>query len=279
LKNLIQVQVVTGIFEIGRNSIDGRGLDFYLQNLAKLLEIYPSAIVFHNLSDDKLSHFEQKFTNCKLLFIEIEELPLSKFKKEISTINSKMIKNHKSKDLIYRSTEYGILINSKPLFLLNAKDYHDCDFSMWIDAGISRFYPNAKVPKIVVNENFIPSNYIGIFDIDVKSLLRNFKPFKSPKSWIDYGTSTRVISGGAFLLRTDSLLLFHDFFMKNLLSNLKLGLWDTEQINLLKIMGNLKVLFLTVGSNIPISLLQNLTFKKTNRIRTLLRSIVFFRIL
>jgi hypothetical protein len=253
---LATVQVVTGIFEIGREKIDGRSSNFYLEKIQYLLNVYPNAIVFHNLPENEVLEIKNKYRSCQIVSVKLNELPLFNYRDQIKHAVSIIKKTSATKDLVFSSIDYGIVVNSKPYLMLKAAELHQSEFTLWVDAGISRFYPRNQVPDIKFHKDFIPQKYIGMVDFDARNFIRNINILKMPKHWISYGSSTRIISAGAILLRTNVINEFLFKFMQNLLKNLDNNLWDTEQISILKVLRNFQFLYLIIGKKIPVSILR-----------------------
>lgn len=255
-----RIQVVTSIFEIQRELFDGRSVNFYFERISHLLETYPNTIVFHNLQQNLFTKLQAQFPLAQFVFQRFEELPIYSEKSQIQSVINSMRNLSDHQDLVFKNIDYGILINSKPFFMKLASLLTRSDFMLWVDAGISRFYENDRIHPIILKRNVIPADCVGILDIDLKNLMRNYKVNKRPLDWIDFGSSTRIVSGGAFLIRTTCIETFYDSFAVNLHENLKVGLWDTEQVNLFKLAGSHKFYFSTVANSSPISILKSYDF-------------------
>jgi len=276
---LATVQVVTGIFEIGREKIDGRSSNFYLGKIQYLLHAYPNAIVFHNLPENEVLEIKKKYRSCQLVSVKLNELPLFKYRDQIKHSVSIINKSSTTKDLVFSSIDYGIVVNSKPYLMLKAVELHQSEFTLWIDAGISRFYPRNQVPEIKFNKNFIPQKYIGMVDFDARNFIRNINMSKMPRNWITYGSSTRIISGGAILFRTNMIDEFLIKFMQNTLKNLEINLWDTEQISILKVIRNFQFFYLIIDRKSPVSMLRVFNNNKIYKYRTRLSSWIINKII
>ena len=195
--------------------------------------------------------------NCTFIRIDLDDLPIAIKKREIGNcLNKAKIKN-KDLDLVYKSVNYGIVVNSKPYFMKVAASLTESDLILWVDAGISRFYKGEKLPMLEISSELLPNGYFGIFDCDFRNLFRQARFFTLPINWIKYGSSHRVISGGLILVRSSHIEDFYEIYMATLMKNLSLGYWDTEQVNLYKAFIGKKFLLLPVGEIRPVSILQN----------------------
>jgi hypothetical protein len=170
--------------------------------------------------------------------MEIFDLPLFEMKNLISEILQSNIGNQQNKDLVFTSLSYGVLVNSKIYLIKRAFEICPKDFMIWVDAGINRFYENGVVP--IINLSNFPkiSNFYGVFEIDLINWARNFKILSAPRNWIQIGSSKRVISGGTFIINGHYVNNLESEFQSFLKNNLRLRLWDTEQVNLLKFAHN-----------------------------------------
>jgi hypothetical protein len=244
-------QVVTGFFEIGREDFDGRNSQFYLNELQKLLNAYPNAFVYHNFLD--LS-FQLKFPKANFNYIELSSLPLFKYYSEITAAIGKIGKDSPTKDLVHRIPEYGIVINSK-LYLLNKASLEtQSEFMIWIDAGISRFLTEDELEQWCINLPRLNPSVDGIFQIDIQNWLRQFKLEFPPSKWIKFNSSTRVISGGAFVLRRVMSNSFSEEFDAILMERLSRGFWDTEQMFYFYLLKKFKIKYAIQKINQPISI-------------------------
>jgi hypothetical protein len=244
-------QVVTGFFEFGREELDGRNSQFYLNELKKLLHAYPNAFVYHNFLD---SSFQLNFPTVNFCYIELSSLPLSKYYSEIAAAIGKIGEDCPKKDLVHRVPEYGIVINSKLHLLNRASLETQSEFMIWIDAGISRFFTEDELAQWRINLPRLNPSIDGIFQIDIRNWLRQIELRFPPSKWIEFNSSTRVISGGIFVLRRVMSNSFSQEFDKILLERLSRGAWDTEQMFFFYLLKKFNIKYAIQKINQPISI-------------------------
>ena len=226
-------QPVTALFDINRESIDGRSIDQYLNWLSKTLELFPTTIVFHDGSCDN-------FVFDKGIFVKIEKNSLWIFKlsKKISEILKEFDPVAKA-DITFLNPLYSMVQFSKFELLVLAKNLSPAESYLWIDAGISRFLKEGSHSSILNNnvEKLLRRGYRFTFEIDLKNNLNFFK-LKIRKS--EVGTSRRVISGTSFWIKEDSVITIWEMIQMNLVIWLNENKWDNEQVMLRKIVEDLE---------------------------------------
>jgi hypothetical protein len=262
-------QTVTCLFTIGRQKIDGRSSKEYLKNLNELLKSYPHTIIFHDGTAKKLI-----ISNPEAVFIEIKltDLPLYKYRKEIENIsNIRSIKNH-NKDLVFKLPDYGLVINSKTFFLNEASMISDKEYLIWMDAGISRFFPGLESRKIIPKQIRLSNAYDYVFQIDLKNWIKNYRFLTLPINWIRIGSSQRVISGAMFVCRSRSAGHLNKEFVQKVIDSLHDSKWDTEQVFLFKIMHDLRVYYLIQNRDRIINFLP----EKPNKINLFVSKVIHF---
>ena len=266
-------QVITGLFDIRREELDGRDIQFYLIELEKLLSKFPNTIVFHNVISEE---FQISFPNVNFVYLEISSLPLFKYYPEINLAIDAIRKNTNSKDLVHRSPEYGIIINSKLYFLEKASSLTQSEFLIWTDAGISRFFSDHEFDRLEIDLPESNSSVDGVFQIDIRNWLRQFSFTLPPSRWVKLNSSTRIISGGTFIVRKDSANLFAQEFQKILLDRFSRGVWDTEQMFFFYLLKKFKIRYSIQRINQPISVFNVIKRKKMRRFSLIDRTIKFF---
>lgn len=248
-----QIQIVTALFDIKRESHDGRSVDEYLNYLGDILTKFSDVIVFHDCIP--LSYIE-RYPKANFCYLEISELPLFANLKDIKKVNERY-SNYPEADLVNKSDYYGIVINSKIYLLGLAGKISQSSYLLWIDAGISRFNLG-KFPSVPKTDFSKFSKYQAVFQIDIRNWMRNFKILKSPRNWISPGSSSRIIGGGIFLLSREFVPELDNVLKKYILGNLRRGIWDTEQVNLFFVLASYRVLYIIQKKNDLTSILDNI---------------------
>lgn len=218
---LDRVQLVTALYDLDREVLDGRSFSTYTSWLSETLKLFPDTIVFHDSSLD-ISVFSE-FSNVKFVSYDFKDLPLYRFRERISILNKSEVYRDKS-DLVYNCIDYGILINSKLEFLQYASEITRAEGYLWVDAGISRFNPR-KLPA-----RFEIPNFALLFD--VRNYLRlglKYKSFKLAKI-APFGSSTRIIGAVTIYIPAKAVAFLSDEYRDFVTGNLDKGFWDTEQV-------------------------------------------------
>ena len=252
-KTTSSYQVVTALFDIGREALDGRSTQFYLNELHKLLIHYPNAIIFHNCID---LDFQNNSPNATYIYQEISSLPFSQYQSDINSIIQNFGINTESKDLVHRTSEYGIIINSKLHFLEIASKQTNAQFLVWIDAGVTRFFQDSEIDRFKLNLPTLSPSIDGIFQIDALNWMRQRKLSFPPSSWIKVNHSTRIISGGIFIIRTEKAPFFSLNFERIVLQSLRQGSWDTEQMYFFFLLSNFRIKYVLQRFNHPVSIFE-----------------------
>jgi hypothetical protein len=266
---LKQIQIVTALFDIQRESYDGRSVEEYLTYLGDLLFNFSDVIVFHNCIPQSYIESYPKAYFCHL---EISELPLFAHLKNIKKVNERYL-IYPEADLVNKSDYYGIVVNSKIHLLALAGKISKSPYLLWIDAGISRFNLG-KFPSMP-NTSFTKfSKYQGVFQIDLRNWIRNFKIYKSPSNWVSLGSSTRVIGTGIFLLSREFVSELDKVLKKFILGNLRRGIWDTEQVNLFFVLANYRVLYIIQKKNDLTSILDGIFSPNRNKAQNFYNKVI-----
>lgn len=248
-----QIQIVTALFDIKRESHDGRSVDEYLNYLGDILTKFSDVIVFHDCIPQS---YIETYPKANFCYLEISELPLFANLKDIKKVNERY-SIYPEADLVNKSDYYGIVINSKIYLLGLAGKISQSPYLLWIDAGISRFNLGKflSVPKTDFSKF---SKYQAVFQIDIRNWIRNFKILKSPRNWISPGSSSRIIGAGIFLLSREFVPELDKVLKRYILGNLRRGIWDTEQMNLFFVLGSYRVLYIIQKKNDLTSILDNI---------------------
>jgi hypothetical protein len=118
------------------------------------------------------------------------------------------------------------------------------------------------------------SKYQGVFQIDLRNWIRNFKIYKSPSNWVSLGSSTRVIGTGIFLLSREVVSELDKVLKKFILGNLRRGIWDTEQVNLFFVLANYRVLYIIQKKNDLTSILDDIFSPNRNKAQNFYNKVI-----
>lgn len=155
--------VVTALFDIGRDKLDGRTWDEYLDWFSRTLQLNCPMVVFveEKTKDFVLKHRGDKPT--KVITQKLEDVPFYKNKKEIERVISLPKYKHAMRDsdrIECNSSLYTIIQYSKFGWMKDAcdSDWFDSEFFIWMDAGLSRFFvtngPLGGTPLFDITKKF-----------------------------------------------------------------------------------------------------------------------------
>jgi hypothetical protein len=229
-----RVQVVTGLFNIGREFNDGRSISEYLTHLGALLSCCPDAIVFHDCIDQD---FQSNHPSTKFVQLTLSELSIWGLREKISQICSTYLDLGFS-DLVYKNTLYGLVIHSKFELLSRSLEFSDACNYLWLDAGVFRFHPEVqKTPGVYLDENM---RELELFEISIwknfsiRQLIIHRRLISPPK----VGSSKRVIGAAAFVLNKSAILDFESESFMIVNEWIAAKTWDTEQVLLGQLLKN-----------------------------------------
>lgn len=221
------IQPVTALFDIHRSTFDGRTVDKYLTWLTATLKIFPALIIFHNFQIP--GSIRRAFQDATFIEMELSELYLYSLRPIIQeSCDSR--NDADDADLVYLSTDYGILVNSKFEFLYLASKIQDANAYRWVDVGYSRFNYKHYLQDSSSSEYALENRFV----LDLGNLIRQVWRYRSltPRKFAPIGNSSRILSGLTFIVLAESL---EEYFTKHrdyLLSILIEQEWDTEQITI-----------------------------------------------
>jgi hypothetical protein len=223
------VQPVTALFDINRESVDGRTLDLYRIWLEKTISIFPDVIVFHDGSCDSV---QKKVGN----FIKLDKQQLWAFQQLDKLLQ--LLRDFRPlalEDITFKNPLYGLLQFSKFEFLSRASVDFPAHSFLWIDAGISRFLNhNLDLDNLEGNASRLLENNIDYsFEIDLRNNL-SCVPFGIRDSVP--GTCKRVISGTSFWINSLEVNKISEIIRQGIVSWVKEGIWDNEQVMLRRVL-------------------------------------------
>lgn len=219
---------VTALYDIGRDRIDGRTIDAYIERLNATLRIpFPFIIFLDPAIDSSRVHLKREdhlYQLPKEAFHSFTWLPRVE---KICRTNTK-IKTRR--DIAFHLPEYGVLVMSK-IFMLQkaAKLQPDSAGFIWLDAAMDRWFTD-DLAQAKINTEFIVSLADVALAVQITpTLARDLRRGRSGVSRV--GTCRRLVSGGDFYVRRqdiDRIVLAISSMVEN--KWLPNDLWDNEQV-------------------------------------------------
>jgi hypothetical protein len=231
--------IITGLFDIKRNTMDGRPWENYLNWFEKTLSINCPMVIF--VEDQTIDFVKNKRGNLPTIVInqKIEDLEYFKYKEDMDRI----ISSKEYKDIIKDSNRiecqhslYSIIQYSKFEFVEKSsiQNPFNSEYFIWMDAGLSRFFGDMDVNKEYPGKQFksmIPA-------IKEKMLIQTFCSyypdlFYSNLLSENYLTDNRsYVMGGMFCSGKEAIknvkkeinLLFEEMLKNNIVNNEQIAL-------------------------------------------------------
>ena len=222
LKN-VAFQPVTAIYDLGRESIDGRSFQQYVSWLEQTINLFPNLIVYC----DEIPKIEQVEHLGNWVVKKKESFALWDSIDKVSKICDQSRKF--SEDVTFQIPAYGILQFSKFEILKELSILKSNPNLLWIDAGISRFI----LPEIQTLEDqlAIPREVLefdeALFEIDLR---RNVFLGKLRK--VKVGSCRRTFSGGSFMIKRNQTEHYFQALKSKAEFWIENNVWDNEQIGL-----------------------------------------------
>lgn len=219
-----KLQVYTSLFDIGRDQVDGRRIESYLEWLARTIQLFPGIVVFHDGSCDALVS-----KTSQLVRVEKRDLGFYRFLPYVNQIFHEFTPQSPN-DVTFKLPEYSLIQFSKFDLAQRVMQISEAESFLWVDAGISRFVDTNDSMLLQKNASkLIRNEYDFAFEINLRKNI-NFRNFKinSPKP----GSCGRVISGTSFWIQASAIsTLLHEInaLLESWKSN---SLWDNEQVAL-----------------------------------------------
>ena len=141
-----KITLVTGLWDIGRDSLEGhwsRSFDHYLKNLSKLLELDCNLIIFGDENLEKFVFDKREPDNTQFVVRDLSWFKNNEFYSKIQSIRTNPEWYELApwlKDSTQGSLEmYNPIVMSKMFLLNDARllDKFDSEKLYWIDAGIT----------------------------------------------------------------------------------------------------------------------------------------------
>lgn len=140
-----EVTIVSALFNIERNEMDGRTWDEYLEWFDKTLKLKCPMILF--VTEDIREFIEERRTDIPtdIIVQQVEDIPFYYLKNDIQTILDTQEYKDKISDprrIECQHALYSIIQYSKFKWMLQAieENSHGSDYFFWLDAGGSRFF-------------------------------------------------------------------------------------------------------------------------------------------
>lgn len=225
--------IVTALYDIGREKIDGRSMDNYLEWFSKTLLFNCPMVIY---CDESLNSFISKHRPehllTKIINKKLEEIPYFYLKDQIDkVILSDEYKNRikDSNRIECKTSLYSIIQYSKFPWVLYAaeQNFFNSHYFFWLDAGASRFVPDIEISTSVFpGERFLSKikNYPGksLFQMYVASYPDlAFHDGELPQDYLFDNRS--FVWGGMFGVDIEGIknisLLVEDIFVKDMIEN------------------------------------------------------------
>jgi len=231
--------IVTGLFDIKRNNMDGRSWNDYLDWFGKTLSINCPMVVY--VEEKTISFVEQKRNNfpTKIISKKIEDLEYFQYKNDIDRILSSKMYLNSIKDpnrIECKYSLYNIIQYSKFEFVhsVSKENPFNSDYFIWMDAGLSRFFDNLNTNNEYPSKNFKLKN----LELKNKMLIQTFASYYPDLFYAknlskDYLLDNRsYVMGGMFCSDAEGIKKVKqeiDLLLKNMLED---NIINNEQIAL-----------------------------------------------
>lgn len=143
--------IVTALYDIGREKIDGRGMHQYYDWFAKTLQIQCPMVIYCEKSHvGFIQKHRPVHLQTKIIEQELQEIPYYFLKEKMDAVLTDPVYLSKVADssrIECKTSLYSIIQYSKFPWVLQAakENYFGSDYFMWLDAGASRFIPDIDV--------------------------------------------------------------------------------------------------------------------------------------
>lgn len=225
VQNPNPLTVYTALFNINRESVDGRTLSQYKLWLAETVKLFPKIIIFH---DGSIKRTDLPGNTCKLVKIEKSNLPFFRLAKPLQKL-LKVYHPQAKNDITFLLPTYSLVQYSKFSLAINAIEISKAKSLLWVDAGISRFIKHVSQDRLERNSiQLLKKNYLMALEIDLKN---NFN-LKSRLKNSEIGSSKRVVSGTSFWINALYVESLNIKICEMAHLWLNEGIWDNEQVML-----------------------------------------------
>lgn len=237
------VTIVTSLYDINRESLDGRDWNTYIDWFKKTLSIKCPMVIFVDEKTEKIVRDYRKEVDEKTLVItsQLSQSPYYSFKERMDTIidSSEYKNNVKDPNRIEcKSSLYNIVQYSKFYWLETASALNpfDTDFFLWLDAGISRFFDpvglsiDSRYPQLtsldreVIKDRMFLQIYMSAYPELANSEMLDESYLSDNRSYVTGGI---IMGSGESISKVKSGI---DDILENLMINK--GIINNEQIAL-----------------------------------------------
>lgn len=219
----MKITAVTGLYDIGRSSVDGRTMDMYVEWLNKTLQLPLPFLIFLDPEFDAQNLAIKP--EDRIIRVAKNELGMFKHRAAVEKIISDGITGNK-RDISFSLADYGMMVMSKPSLIKRAADETDADFLLWIDAGHCRFIEDVSLENLHPPVEILEGTCVGL---NVTPFLRQrMRIGRFPRSMV--GKCLAMSSAEDFIVSRSFAKEFSDrldFLVET--DWLPNGRWDNEQ--------------------------------------------------
>jgi hypothetical protein len=234
------ITIVTSLYDIGRENLDGRSWDSYLEWFKKTLDINSPMVVFVDNSTSEFVETNRAGKKTLIISEPIEKAPYYNLKDSMDLIIQSDEYRRKIKDsnrIECKSSLYNIIQYSKFGWVERAADINqfDTDLYLWLDAGISRFFDFLEITtdNKYPSDSFLKSISDMYNEVFIQIFMSSYPDLVNSISLSEeYLTDNRsYVAGGIFIASRTSIKNIKKE-IDNILSNLMLekGFINNEQI-------------------------------------------------
>tara|TARA_Y100001968_G_scaffold283587_1_gene282335 strand:- start:4558 stop:5379 length:822 start_codon:yes stop_codon:yes gene_type:complete len=155
-----EVCVVSALFNINRDKIDGRKWEEYIEWFSKTLELNVPMILFITKDVEEIVIKKRKNKKTRIILSEIKDIPYVHLTEQIQNILDSDLYRNKIMDknrieCIY--SMYSVIQYSKFEWLKEAVNLNPFNsrIFLWMDAGASRFFGNYKTKDLFPSKYFL----------------------------------------------------------------------------------------------------------------------------
>lgn len=216
---------VTAMYDINRESIDGRSIDFYFKHFIETIKINIPIVIYLDKKlkwEDTIYEIRKNMLPTKIIITSLKDIPFWKYRDNVIEI-SKSMKNIKyPNDITYKLSEYPLIQFSKFSWIKDAMNHFDSHTYIWIDAGYSKFFYDKK-NILTLNQSIFQNKCL--FEINRDNLLASI-------TFDNYiGTCECIFRGSMFSIPKN---IFETFYKKIMyiweIEMLSKNRYDNEQI-------------------------------------------------
>lgn len=232
--------IVTSLYNIGRENLDGRPWQIYLEWFKKTLEINNPMVIFVDPETKEFVEINRAGKETLIITEPIENAPYYNLKYSIDSIIESEEYRGKIKDsnrIECKSSLYNIIQYSKFGWVERASemDPFQTNLYLWLDAGISRFFLSLGLPSDLryPGKNFMESIRDMDNEVYIQTFMSNYPDLaNSPSLPDEYLIDNRsYVAGGIFIASKNSIKIIKseiDYVLEKMM--LEKGIINNEQI-------------------------------------------------